>query len=121
MPKLSPHDKDDGQLPRLAYRLLFSLDDALRTLMKRRGELSLYVTEALETADWASLPLLDIRAEKKAPEVNMRLPEELNRRVHEAKILRKTSLNVLVNSALAQWLARRNTRVAAASGSAAND
>lgn len=32
---------------RLAYRLLFTLDDALRTLMKRRGELSMYVLEVI--------------------------------------------------------------------------
>ena len=46
--------KTGGSMPenriRLAYRLLTTLDDALRTLMRRRGELTTFMIEALETA-----------------------------------------------------------------------
>lgn len=92
---------------RLAYRLLFTLDDALRTLMKRRGELSMYVLEALDSADFQTMPLVDINLEIKAPEVNMFMPTELYQKIRTAAEKRDVSLNVIVNSAMAQWLAKR--------------
>lgn len=92
---------------RLAYRLLFTLDDALRTLMRRRGELSMYVLEALDSADFQKMPLVDIKLEIKAPEVNMFMPAELYAKIRAAAEKRDVSLNVIVNSAMAQWLAKR--------------
>lgn len=92
---------------RLAYRLLFTLDDALRTLMKRRGELSTYMIEALDTANFLQMPLVDITLEKKAPEVNMFMPVAIDRKIRAAAEKRHVSLNVIVNSAMAQWLVKR--------------
>ena len=92
---------------RLAYRLLFTLDNALRTLMKRRGELSMYVLEALDSADFQKMPLVDINLEIKAPEVNMFMPTELYQKIRAAAEKRDVSLNLIVNSAMAQWLAKR--------------
>lgn len=92
---------------RLAYRLLFTLDDALRTLMKRRGELSMYVLEALDSADFQKMPLVDINLEIKAPEVNMFMPTELYQNIRAAAEKRDVSLNVIVNSAMAQWRSKR--------------
>jgi hypothetical protein len=99
--------EDQADRSRLAYRLMLTLDDALRTLMRRRGELSKYMLEALESADLLTIPLVDIRAEAKAPEVNMRLPVELHDKVRAAAEKRGESLNTIVNSAIAQWLAGR--------------
>ena len=87
--------------------MLFTLDDALRTLMKRRGELSMYVLEALDSADFQKIPLVDINLEIKAPEVNMFMPTELYQKIRAAAEKRDVSLNVIVNSAMAQWLAKR--------------
>ena len=92
---------------RLAYRLLTTLDDALRTLMKRRGELTTFMIEALETADFLKMPLVDINMEIKAPEVNMFMPDELYKKIRAAAEKRGVSLNVIVNSAMAQWLAKK--------------
>jgi hypothetical protein len=92
---------------RLAYRLLATLDDALRTLMKRRGELSAYVLDALHSADFHQMPLVDIHLEPKAPEVNIFLPAALYQKIRDAAQQREVSLNVIVNSAMAQWLATR--------------
>ncbi len=96
-----------GDRVRLAYRLLFTLDDALRTLMKRRGELSMYVLGALDSADFQKMPLVDINLEIKAPEVNMFMPTELYQKIRSAAEKRDVSLNVIVNSAMAQWLSKR--------------
>jgi hypothetical protein len=87
--------------------MLFTLDDALRTLMKRRGELSMYVLEALDAADFLKMPLVDITLERKAPEVNMFMPTATYQRIRTAAEKRDVSLNVIVNSAMAQWLAKR--------------
>ena len=92
---------------RLAYRLLNTLDDALRTLMKRRGELSAYMIDALESADFLKMPLVDITMEAKAPEVNMFMSDELYKKIRATAEKRDVSLNVIVNSAMAQWLAKK--------------
>ena len=92
---------------RLAYRLLNTLDDALRTLMKRRGELSAYMIDALESADFLKMPLVDITMEAKAPEVNMFMSDELYKKIRAAAEKRDVSLNVIVNSAMAQWLSKK--------------
>lgn len=85
---------------RLAYRLLFILDDALRTLMKRRGELSRYVLEALESAAFEKMPLVGINLEIKAPEVNIFMPTSLyQKKTRAAAEKRDVSLHVIVNSA----------------------
>lgn len=75
--------------------------------MKRRGELSMYVLEALDSADFQKMPLVDINLEIKAPEVNMFMPTELYQKIRAAAEKRDVSLNVIVNSAMAQWLAKR--------------
>ena len=92
---------------RLAYRLLNTLDDALRTLMKRRGELSAYMIEALESADFTKMALVDINIEGKAPEVNMFMPDEVYKKIRTAAEKRDVSLNVIVNSAMAVWLSKK--------------
>jgi hypothetical protein len=93
--------------PRLAYRLLNTLDDAVRTLMKRRGDLTAFMIEALETANLNEMPLVDIGMESKAAEVNMFIPVELYQRVHAAAETLSVSLNVIVNSAMARWLRKK--------------
>ena len=92
---------------RLAYRLLNTLDDALRTLMKRRGELSAYMIEALESADFTKMALVDINNEAKAPEVNMFMPDDVYKKIRTAAEKRDVSLNVIVNSAMAVWLSKK--------------
>ena len=50
---------------------------------------------------------MDINLEIKAPEVNMFMPGELCKKIRTAAEKRDVSLNVIVNSAMAQWLAKR--------------
>lgn len=98
-------DKKDRS--RLAYRLMASLDDALRTLMKRRGEMSRYLIEALDAAPLLEMDLVNIRDEGKAPEVNLYIPAKVHARVKAAAKRRGVSHNTIVNSAMARWLAER--------------
>ena len=49
--------------------------------------------------------VVDINLEIKAPEVNMFMPTGLYRKIRAAAGKRDVPLNVIVNSAMAQWLA----------------
>jgi hypothetical protein len=101
-PKPESSTKPEDRI-RLPYRLLFTLDDALRTLMKRRGELSRYVLEALESAAFEIMPLVGINLEIKAPKVNIFMPTRLyEKKIRAAAEKRDVSLHVIVNSAMAQ-------------------
>ena len=52
--------------------------------MKRRGELTMYVLEARESADFTKMPLVDINLEIKAPEVNMFMPTSVYKKIRTA-------------------------------------
>lgn len=54
------------------------------------------------------MPLVDINLEIKVPEFNMLMPTELYQKIRAAAEKRRdVSLNLIVNSAMAQWLAKR--------------
>ena len=53
------------------------------------------------------MPLLDINTETKAPEVNMFMLDELYKKIRAAAEKCDVSQNVIVNSAMAQWLAKK--------------
>lgn len=63
----------------------------------------MYVLEALDSADFRKMPLVDINLEIKAPEVNMFMPTELYQKIRAAAEKRRdVSLNLIVNSAMAK-------------------
>jgi predicted HicB family RNase H-like nuclease len=53
------------------------------------------------------MPRVDITMEAKAPEVNMFMSDELCKKIRAAAEKRDVSLNVIVNSAMAQWLSKK--------------
>lgn len=84
---------------RVADRLLFILDNSLRTLMRRRVELNLYLLEALDSAGFQKVPLVDIHREIKAPELNLSMPIEPHKKIRVAAEKRDASLNIMAKSA----------------------
>lgn len=57
----------------------------------------MYVLEALDSADFRKMPLVDINLEIKAPEVNMFMPTELYQKIRAAAEKRRdASLNLIV-------------------------
>ena len=91
---------------KLAVRLLEGLDKPLRRITQYRGDLSEVVMEAINHVNLAEAPLVDIRASK-ANETCVMLSEAALRTLRKAAKQRGASLNALVNTAVAHWLAEK--------------
>jgi hypothetical protein len=89
---------------KLAVRLLEGLNKPLRGMTQYRGDLSEIVMEAINQVNLAEAALVDIRADK-ADETCVMLSESALRTLKKAAKQREASLNALVNTALAHWLA----------------
>jgi hypothetical protein len=89
---------------KLAVRLLEGLNKPLRSMTQYRGDLSEIVMEAVGQVNLAEAPLVDIR-DPKANETCVMLSEATLRTLKKAAKQRETSLNALVNTAVAHWLA----------------
>jgi hypothetical protein len=102
--KGSSVDEARAKTIKLAVRLLDGLNNPLRGMTQYRGDLSEIVMEAISHVDLAEAPLVDIRASK-ANETCVMLSEAVLRTLKRAAKQRETSLNALVNTAVAHWLA----------------
>ena len=91
---------------KLAIRLLEGLNGPVRSLTQYRGDLSQIVVEAVEATDLSTAPLVDIR-DVKVGETCVMLPESVLRTLKKTAKDRETSLNALVNTAVAHWLAAK--------------
>jgi len=100
----SSADESRAKTIKLAVRLLEGLNTPLRNMTQYRGDLSEIVMEAIDQVNLADAPLVDIR-ESKANETCVMLSESVLRTLKKAARQREASLNVLVNTAVAHWLA----------------
>jgi hypothetical protein len=97
-------DEARSKTIKLAVRLLEGLNKPLRAMTQYRGDLSEIVMEAIDQVDLAEAPLVDIRAAK-ANETCVMLSDTSLRTLKKAAKQREASLNALVNTAVAHWLA----------------
>ena len=81
------------------------VNDALRTLIRYRGDLSAMAVEALETVDLSSVAL--ISAERMVRDTTISMPVRLHKGIKKLADERGTSMNIAVNTALAHWLAAK--------------
>lgn len=91
---------------KLAVRLLEGLNKPLRSMTQYRGDLSEIVMEAIDQVNLTEAQLVDIRASK-ANETCVMLSEPALRTLKKAAKQREESLNALVNTAVAHWLAEK--------------
>ena len=89
---------------KLAVRLLDGLNQPLRSLAQYRGDLSEIVMKAIDQVNLLEAALVDIRASKSS-ETCVMLSESALRTLKKAAKQREVSLNALVNTAVAHWLA----------------
>ena len=99
-------DEARSKTIKLAVRLLEGLNKPLRGMTQYRGDLSEIVMEAIDQVDLAVAQLVDIRAAK-ANETCVMLSETSLRTLKKAAKQRETSLNALVNTAVAHWLSNK--------------
>ena len=94
------------QTIKLAVRLNEGVNDALRNLIRYRGDLSTMALEALTTVDLATAGLVSVE-EKMVRDTTISMPLTLHRKLKKVADDRDTSMNIVVNTALAHWLAKK--------------
>jgi hypothetical protein len=95
---------------KLCVRLLDAVNLPLRARVMFQGELTGYISEAIESVDLTSVPLVEIR-DAKAKDTTIRVSDTLFKSLHAASEARGVSINVLVNTAIAHWLERKQRRI----------
>lgn len=91
---------------KLAIRLNETINDVLRTMIRYRGDLSNMANEALNTVDLAEVKMISIE-EKMVRDTTITIPKTLHKKLKKLADERNSSMNVLVNTALAHWLAAK--------------
>lgn len=89
---------------KLAIRLNETINDVLRTMIRYRGDLSNMANEALNAVDLSAVKMISIE-EKMVRDTTITIPRTLHRKLKKLADDRDSSMNVLVNTALAHWLA----------------
>src|SRR4051794_21170298 len=100
--KVAPAD----QTLKLAIRLNEAINDALRGLIRYRGDLSGMAIEALTSVDLENAGLISVD-EKMVRDTTITVPRALHKKLKKISTDRGTSMNILVNTALAHWLAQK--------------
>ena len=93
---------------KLAIRLNEGINEALRTLIRYHGDLSGVALEALSTVDLAHAALVSAE-ERMVRDTTITMPRTLHKRLKVIASDRTSSMNILVNTALAHWLAKKGT------------
>jgi len=91
---------------KLAIRLNEGINEALRTLIRYRGDLSIMALEALDTVDLTRATLVSAD-ERMVRDTTITMPRVLHKRIKKIADDRDSSMNILVNTALAHWLAKK--------------
>ena len=91
---------------KLAIRLNEGINEALRTLIRYRGDLSGMAVEALEAVDLTRATLVNSE-EKMVRDTTITMSRVMHRRLKKIADDRATSMNILSNTALAHWLAKK--------------
>jgi hypothetical protein len=91
---------------KLAIRLNEGINEALRTLIRYRGDLSGMAFEALEAVDLARAGLVSAE-DRMVRDTTITMPLTLHRKLKKIADDRDSSMNIMVNTALAHWLAKK--------------
>ncbi|MBY0504011.1 MAG: hypothetical protein K2X03_08875 [Bryobacteraceae bacterium] len=102
--KAAPPAQD--QIIKLAIRLNEGVNEALRTLIRYRGDLSVMAIEALESVDLVTVTLVSVD-EKMVRDTTISLPRPLHKKLKKIAGDRDSSMNILVNTGLAYWLSKK--------------
>jgi hypothetical protein len=92
---------------KLAIRLNEGINEALRTLIRYRGDLSTMALEALGSVDLTRAALVSAD-ERMVRDTTITMPRLLHKKLKKIADDRDSSMNILVNTALAHWLAKKD-------------
>jgi len=102
--KTAPEGKE--QTIKLAIRLNEGINEALRTLIRYRGDLSTMALEAVDSVDLTRAGLVSAE-ERMVRDTTISMPRLLHKKLKKIADDRDSSMNILVNTALAHWLAKK--------------
>lgn len=102
--KTAPEGKE--QTIKLAIRLNEGINEAVRTLIRYRGDLSTMALEALESVDLTRVAQVSAE-ERMVRDTTISIPRLLHKKLKKIADDRDSSMNILVNTALAHWLAKK--------------
>ena len=91
---------------KLAIRLNEAVNESLRDLIRYRGDLSTMANEALTSVDLDKAALVSVE-EKMVRDTTITIPRTLHKKLKKISTDRETSMNILVNTALAHWLSKK--------------
>ena len=91
---------------KLAVRLNEGVNDALRALIRYRGDLSKMAHEALTTVDLTTADLVSVD-EPMVADTTISMTRTLHKKLKKVAEDRDSSMNIVVNSGLAHWLAKK--------------
>ena len=98
-----PNATPTDQPHKLAVRLTQGVNDALRSLIRYRGDLSKMALDALNLTA-AGLVSGD---EPMVADTTISMPQALHKRLKRIAADRHSSMNIIVNTGLAHWLAKQ--------------
>jgi hypothetical protein len=82
-------------------RFLAEVDQKLRNMIYRRGELVKLIVLMLKTVDLTTIPLLEISSEiQKLNPTTVKLPEAVHKKLKQVALKRNSTMNALLNSAI---------------------
>jgi len=89
----------------LVIRLLPGLNEHLRAEMRYRGDLQAMILEAINSVDLENVRLVELISETRMSTTMIGLSPTTHTHLKDLAKARNTSMNVMVNTAIAHWLA----------------
>ena len=90
---------------KLVIRLLPELNELLRAEMRYRGDLQSMILEAINSVDLEHVRLVELISETRMGTTMIGLSPTIHTHLKDLAKTRNTSMNVMVNTAIAHWLA----------------
>jgi predicted transcriptional regulator len=90
---------------KLVIRLLPGLEEHLRAEMRYRGDLQSMIMEAINSVDLESVRLVELASETRMSPTMISLQPKVHTYLKDLAKARNTSMNIMVNTAIAHWLA----------------
>lgn len=90
---------------KLVIRLLPGLNEHLRAEMRYRGDLQSMILEAINSVDLGNVRLVELISETRMSTTMIGLSPTIHTHLKDLAKIRNTSMNVMVNTAVAHWLA----------------
>ena len=104
----APRAKASAKKPavrKLVIRLLPELNELLRAEMRYRGDLQSMILEAINSVDLENVRLVELISETRMGTTMISMPPAIHTHLKDLAKARNTSMNVMVNTAIAHWLA----------------